>query len=70
LGDTLYLTNLYVLAQKGKKINKARSKLDLSYPRAHTWGGGRPTPSPTTMSHYKQARMRRNEEKWLKIEGG
>jgi hypothetical protein len=47
--------------------NKARSKLDLSYPRTHTWEEARTTP-PTTMSHYKQARRRRNDLKMLKIE--
>jgi hypothetical protein len=33
-------------------------------------GGGHTTPSPTTMSHYKQAKRRRKDEKHLEIEGG
>jgi hypothetical protein len=33
-------------------------------------GGGRTTPSPTTMSHYKQEKMRKNDEKHLEIEEG
>jgi hypothetical protein len=33
-------------------------------------GGGCTTPPPTTMSHYKQAKRKRNDEKYLEIERG
>jgi hypothetical protein len=61
LGDTLYLTNPYVLAQKGKKKQKkTRSKLDLSYLRAHTWEEAVPLLLP---QHYKPLQASKKEKK-------